>query len=326
VVAKSKLAHSVHAAGLTYVVTELDEFRDLAIDLFVAALLHDLGTPPFSHVGEHFLQLVTGRDHEEQGVWWLERNAELRAYVRKTGADLGLTCCFIQGCNHPLTHVINTGSFGLDVDTIAGVSDYGRSLQIFPRDIWYSPQELTRWWFSEERSETECATYPNAQRYLTCRARMFDGFIFSLQVQSPAAMLHRAMEMAFETGSLGEDFFALNDARALSQLRTWAGCELCRYLEDGVRFVEVARVEGSTAVGATQAAGVMALPGCDVAILSQMNVTQRALSGELETPHHPYLTQVFVHPRHVGRVLTHFSTYLEECGFAANVEMAISRS
>src|SRR3989344_9426960 len=52
----SRFEHSVGVAHLAKLVMEKSQFADIGIDLVFAGLLHDIGSPPFSHLTEIFLE------------------------------------------------------------------------------------------------------------------------------------------------------------------------------------------------------------------------------------------------------------------------------
>src|SRR5690606_20689980 len=53
----SKFEHSIGVAYLAKLLGQHPDFRDLKMEIFFAALLHDIGTPPFSHTSERYQEL-----------------------------------------------------------------------------------------------------------------------------------------------------------------------------------------------------------------------------------------------------------------------------
>ena len=61
----SRFEHSVGVAHLAKLVAEQTNFSISGQDLIFAGLLHDVGSPPFSHLTEIFLEEKLGKTHEQ---------------------------------------------------------------------------------------------------------------------------------------------------------------------------------------------------------------------------------------------------------------------
>lgn len=85
-----------HSIGTMYLAQKLTEnpnlLQHLAEDeaqmIRLAALLHDVGHGPFSHVFEHLLEKFLGKTHEEMTVWMIEES-ELSDIVEQAGYSAG---------------------------------------------------------------------------------------------------------------------------------------------------------------------------------------------------------------------------------------------
>ena len=62
---KTRFEHTTGVAHLAKIVAQRPEFSGIGLNLYLASLAHDLGTPPFSHASEYFQDLVLGKNHEE---------------------------------------------------------------------------------------------------------------------------------------------------------------------------------------------------------------------------------------------------------------------
>jgi len=85
----TRFEHSIGTMYLAQRVTEnsnLSKYlsKEEAQMIRFAALLHDVGHGPFSHVFEHLLEKFLGKTHEEMTVWVIEKS-ELRGILRESG-------------------------------------------------------------------------------------------------------------------------------------------------------------------------------------------------------------------------------------------------
>src|SRR3990167_10460411 len=80
----SRFEHSVGVAHLAKLVAEKNEFVDIGPDLIFASLLHDIGSPPFSHLTEIFLEEKLGKTHE-QFVEEVLESSEVWTIIQKYG-------------------------------------------------------------------------------------------------------------------------------------------------------------------------------------------------------------------------------------------------
>ncbi len=87
----TRFEHSVGVMYLAGKVTENPNISRLLDDeevelLRLAALLHDVGHGPFSHIFEHLLVKELGKTHEDMTVW-IVQNSELKDLLNKIGYD-----------------------------------------------------------------------------------------------------------------------------------------------------------------------------------------------------------------------------------------------
>ncbi|MDV2480684.1 HD domain-containing protein [Methanoculleus sp. Wushi-C6] len=99
---------TMHLAGL--MCRELDLDDDETKLVTAAALLHDIGHGPFSHVTEPVMEEFTGRSHHEIGH--LVGEGAIAGILESEGIDPAEVCAAVSG-EHPLASIIH-GS--LDVD------------------------------------------------------------------------------------------------------------------------------------------------------------------------------------------------------------------
>lgn len=87
----TRFEHSVgvmHLAGVLTQNSNLSQFltKDEAQKIRIAALLHDVGHGPFSHVFEHLLVKFLDKIHEDMTVWVIQKS-ELRDVISDVGHD-----------------------------------------------------------------------------------------------------------------------------------------------------------------------------------------------------------------------------------------------
>jgi hypothetical protein len=215
----SRLDHSVGVYHLTRVARP----RDRALQL--AALAHDLGHGPFSHLTERLMLEWLGQDHESRSIVLLER---VRAALpestlqRMAWLDWEEVARLMRGEGRG---TLLNGNLDYDnIDNVArfkqqsgfGVPAY--SPTSLARGLRYASQNVTLQWEVE----------PEGLAWQTDRATVY-GFLHGddgTEAGGPGghrnlavhAMLRKAVDLAYTTHILPPDFFDLTDAEALSVL------------------------------------------------------------------------------------------------------------
>lgn len=209
----SRFHHGLGAAFLAMIVLKnnpaLAEYKKI---FPVAALLHDAGSPPFSHLSEHFLKEVTGKDGESFLEEMLDGSETERA-LKSIGVSPKDVVRFVTGKITSYSEILN-GS--LDVDNLDNVGRYNFAVlsgaPMFDAvKIAAAFQFTSRGWclFGE--------CYDEAKKWQTSRLLVYRA-IYGKPHLNVAAMLYRAVEIAFYAGELWREFFFLDDTRALDYL------------------------------------------------------------------------------------------------------------
>jgi len=133
----SRFEHSVGVAHLARLLGKKKSFQKMSQNLFLAALLHDVGSPPFSHVTEEFQQEVTGMNHEEF-VKEILKEEKLEKLVKKNKGDFKLIIKLIKGDYFPWSDLIN-GS--IDLDNLDNSLRWGLGAGVF-KTKFYEPEEV----------------------------------------------------------------------------------------------------------------------------------------------------------------------------------------
>lgn len=183
--------------------------------LMAAALLHDVGSPPFSHVSELFLQARTGLDHEQAALRLLAPGGEVERVCEIYGVHLSRVHALIMGRGRLGPILAGT----IDLDNLDNSSRLLRSLgQV--REPPYRPERLVHAFVLEPTLALDAAYLPELLLWRRTRAMLYDDVLYDPVMLSSAAMLYRALECADATGALTADFFSLTDGPALQHLRS----------------------------------------------------------------------------------------------------------
>jgi len=230
----SRFEHSLgamHIAGLAGEIL-LDkgyiDHAEAVQDLRLAALLHDIGHGPFSHLFEEVLEYGSNTTHEEMGKKIIMQST-IADILNAHGHSADLVCrlSFGQAKVNFMNELI---SGGLSAD----IMDY------LPRDglftgAEYAKVDYHRLLSSLEVSKNRLAINRSAlnslESMLISRYEMFKAVYFHKTVRSAEVMLIRAMiaadeELALSDTSL-QNYLALTDEATLVRLCTLAGKYAC---------------------------------------------------------------------------------------------------
>ncbi len=178
-----RLEHSLGVAHLA-------KYHDR--DLVVAALFHDSGLPPFSHMVEHLM----GEDHEKRSA--------------RIARELGFSrASEILAGRHPLSWMISSG---LDLDNVDNVARFlvtgmGKSPS-------YDPQFLARRMDASRGCFSDLA---QVERWLGDRRRLYSA-LYSWPNLSPHSVMTTLIESLHLEGIIDEEFFTMTDEEAMRVL------------------------------------------------------------------------------------------------------------
>ena len=209
----SRLEHSIGVAHLAKIVGLKPEFTRYSKELFTAGIAHDVGSPPFSHLGEAFLQKVLGVTHEQFAETMIF-NSELSDELKTQEIDINKVLMMINGQFKPISDVI-AGS--MDVDNLDNIQRYGKAMGIIQTPL-YSGERLARSYILlNESMALEEGSGGDMSGWLESRHRVYQ-YVFSAKNQVMGAMTRRALQFAYEEGELREEFFYWTDIQAYSYL------------------------------------------------------------------------------------------------------------
>lgn len=236
-VCASKFEHSVGVAHLAKIVSRRPEFQEVSRDLYFAALAHDLGTPPFSHVSEHFQVKLTGKNHEVFAEEIIE-GGEFAEEVKRQGGNIDRVIAFVKGEDKPLSDLIN-GS--IDLDNLDNTLRYGLSMGLL-HGVKYSPEELAKAYAIRDQKLVLLAEHAAGIEGWEETRRIVYEFIYGEINISAGMMLFRALGFARREGEIGRNFFLMTDSEAFIFLATKCNSKTRTLLERANRWIFYPRV------------------------------------------------------------------------------------
>lgn len=314
----TRFEHSLGVGHLARLVGRKREFREIARDLYFAALAHDLGSPPFSHVSEPLLEKIFGKNHEEF-IDDVLQGSEFAKEARRQGAVVKTISKLVRGNLPPFSDILN-GT--IDIDNLDNSLRFCLSMGILQRPN-YSPQKIARG-YSMRKGELvfQKGLLRQIKEWEQTRQIAYE-FVYGPANLPPGTMLQRALDFAYQEGELGRDFFFLTDEEAfryleekanprtrtlMKRIRLW---QFYPRLYKSVTTGKPLENQDEIADGIARALG--AAPE-DVAVYAAYNkgfkkIHLPILGARGETRHVPkaepsWITQVFVHPKFAKRTLT----------------------
>jgi HD superfamily phosphohydrolase len=215
--AATRFQHSVGVAQLARVLCEREPYaRPWRNELVAAAMLHDSGSPPFSHVAETFLYAATGMTHE-QATAQVVGHGEVAALLERYEVDAAGVIALINGDEHPLGRIL-AGS--IDLDNLDNSLTLWRSLG--QEAMLYHPLQLIKaFTYVDGVLSLDTALLRELLGWQETRRRLY-GVIYDEPNLSASTMLYRAIEHAVAEEALPNDFFRWNEPVAFQFLSTEA--------------------------------------------------------------------------------------------------------
>ncbi len=204
-----------HSMGVCYLAEKVLEnyLSEYGHFLSVAALLHDAGNPPFSHLSEPFLKEVTGKDGESFLEDVLD-GSETEKILKDLGVDIERVVNWVTGKAAPLSNILN-GS--LDIDNLDNIGRFNHVAGLggpsFSAIDIASGFRLT----TDHRWVLPITFKEKVDKWLETRHRVYTS-IYSAPHLNVVSMISRAMEIAFCENEIKREFFFYNDSEAIEYL------------------------------------------------------------------------------------------------------------
>ncbi len=222
-----------HGMGVYYLATKvLENNRSLKyfnLILPIAGLLHDAGNPPLSHLGEHFLKEVTGKDGESFLEDILE-GSETQKVLMRLGITVEQVVAIVTGNLKPVSDVLN-GS--IDIDNLDNIARYYEASGFGKCP--YNPVNIAESFrFSSENWHLLYDCHPDATTWKETRKKVYSDIIYSEPHLNLATMIYRALEIAFSAGEIKREFFFFDDHEAIEYLLKCASLPTRRLTNEAV--------------------------------------------------------------------------------------------
>ncbi len=210
----SRAEHSRGVRFLAELLTTKKSFKKYRTNLVLAATLHDIGSPPFSHLAEPFQMAITGKTHEEFSKEVMI-NTQIAKVIKKQGGNLDTIIDYISGNIPPISDLIN-GS--IDLDNLDNTLRFGQSMGLIDAHLYYDPTLIVQSFKLDNGKLTIDGRYlPAINSWEKCRNQVYK-FVYSHENLSPGAMLTRALYFAYQEGEITKRFFEKTDDQALNFL------------------------------------------------------------------------------------------------------------
>ena len=238
----TRFEHSLgvlHLAGLLTHNPQLSEVlsEDEAQMIRIAALLHDVGHGPFSHIFEHLLVKFLRKTHEDMTTWIIQ-NSELRDIICNLGYDPDVIGKLAVGnLNKPemnfMDQIIRSA---VDVDKLDFVvrDTYHTGAEYGHVDIFRLIQTLD---VLDGSLAVDIGSLSALESFILARIESFKSIYFHRVGRAVQIMLAIAMEKAKDDLGL-VDFKSPEEYLALDDYAVWAMLKRCESSQDTIRRLE----------------------------------------------------------------------------------------
>ncbi|MFQ5759269.1 MAG: HD domain-containing protein, partial [Candidatus Bathyarchaeia archaeon] len=242
----TRFEHSVgvlHLAGLLVENPNLSEHlsEDEAQMIRIAALLHDVGHGPFSHVFEHVLTKFLNKTHEDMTTWVIQKS-ELGDIINRLGYDPDVIGKLAVGSLHKpgkafMDQIIRSS---VDVDKLDFVvrDTYHTGAEYGYIDIFRLIHMLD---ILDENLAVDLGALSALESFILARVESFKSIYFHRVSRAAQIMLAMAMEEA--RGELGLiDFKSPEEYLALNDYTVWAMLKRCEKSKEIIENLERRRL------------------------------------------------------------------------------------
>ena len=238
-----------HSVGVMHLAGLLSENPNISRHLLkdewqmirIAALLHDVGHGPFSHIFEHLLVKFLDKTHEDINVWIVQKS-ELRDILSKLGYDPNLMAKLSVGWLHKpgrafMDQIIRSA---VDVDKLDFVvrDTYHTGAQYGYVDIFRIIHMMD---IMDENLAVDLGALSALESFMLARVESFKSIYFHRVSRAAQIMLATAMEKAKDELGL-VDFKSPEEYLALDDCTVWTMLKRCKESEGIMRDLERRRL------------------------------------------------------------------------------------
>lgn len=233
-----------HSIGTMHLAQRLTENSNLSQHLskeeaqmiHLAALLHDVGHGPFSHVFEHLLEKFLNKTHEEMTVWVI-KESELSDVLGKAGYDAESVAKLATGSlrRRGKTFMDQTIQSAVDVDKLDFIvrDTYHTGAEYGNVDIFRLIHMLD---VLDDSLAVDAGALSALESFILARIESFKSIYFHRVSRAAQIMLAMAMEKAKDELGLvsfktPEEYLALNDYTVWTMLKL---CEKSRKIMENL--------------------------------------------------------------------------------------------
>ncbi|MFQ6080085.1 MAG: HD domain-containing protein [Candidatus Bathyarchaeia archaeon] len=224
-----------HSIGVMYLAGLLAENPNLTQHLSednaqmirIAALLHDVGHGPFSHVFEHLLVKFLDKTHEDMNVWVVQES-ELKDTINELGYDPGVVAKLSVGWLHKpgeafMDQIIRSA---VDVDKLDFVvrDTYHTGAEYGYVDVFRIIHMLD---VIGENLAVDLGALSALESFIIARMESFKSIYFHRVARAAEIMIAEAMEVAKDELGL-VDFKSPEDYLAFDDYTVWAMLKKCK--------------------------------------------------------------------------------------------------
>ncbi len=233
-----------HSIGTMYLAQRLTENSNLSQYLSkeeaqmirFAALLHDVGHGPFSHVFEHLLEKFLDKTHEEMTVW-VVKESELGCILEKAGYDAEAVAKLATGslCRRGKTFMDQVIQSAVDVDKLDFIvrDTYHTGAEYGNVDVFRLIHMLD---VLDDSLAVDSGALSALESFILARIESFKSIYFHRVSRAAQIMLAMAMEKAKDDIGLvsfksPEEYLAFNDYTVWTMLKL---CEKSRKIMENL--------------------------------------------------------------------------------------------
>ncbi|MEM3536290.1 MAG: HD domain-containing protein [Candidatus Bathyarchaeia archaeon] len=234
-----------HSVGVMYLAGEVVENPNIAQhisseeaeDVKIAALLHDVGHGPFSHVFEHLLDKELGKTHEDM-TSWIIANSELKDKLSAIGCNPNEICKLAVG------HLRKSKRAFLD-QIISSAVDVDK-LDFVVRDTHHTGAEygyvdifrlIHALDVLDENLAVDLGALSALESLIIARIESFKSIYFHRVGRAAQIMLAKAMEKANEELGL-TDFKSPEEYLAMDDYTVWTKLKNCQKSKEIIKNLE----------------------------------------------------------------------------------------